>query len=246
MSLLLQSFEERAAELSAYLKFMELIERDSARLFLPNRRTWRVRQVDEKIPRILKASFFLLLYNLIEASIREGFLSVYKAMEADGCSVSDLTPALRELWIDTAFARVSGGSANRDSYRSVARTLVQGIADGVTARLDVRTLRISGNLDAARIRQLCNVHGVSHKTDRRAKGGERLRVVKDKRNALGHGDLTFGECGRDCSVSDLVEIKAESLRYLKAILRNIDRFNAKKTYRRDDALRLPTQVATLR
>jgi hypothetical protein len=96
----------------------------------------------------------------------------------------------------------------------------------------VTALRFGGNLDAARIREVCDAHGVSHKTDRRTRGGEKLLVVKNRRNALAHGDLSFVECGRDYTVAELKEIKMQSFWYLKAILRNIDRFNTKKTYRK--------------
>jgi hypothetical protein len=213
MSPLLKSFEDRALELSAYFKFIELIEKESAALSLPKKQTWKVRKVDEKILRILKATFFLLLYNLVEASIREGFLSVYKAMEADGCSIKQLTPLLRKLWIDVEFTRISAASANQESYRNIARKLVQGIADDVKATLDVTALRFGG-------------------TDKRTQGGEKLLVVKNKRNALAHGDLSFVECGRDYSVAELGKIKNQSFWYLKSILRNIDKFNTKKTYRK--------------
>jgi hypothetical protein len=231
MSALLQSFEDRAEELSAYFKFIELIEKESATLSLPRKQTWKSRKVEEKILRILKANFFLLLYNLVEASIREGFLSVYKAVEFDGCSVKELTPLLRKLWIDAEFTRVSAVSANQDSYRNIARKLVQAIADDVKATLDVTALRFGGNLDAAKIREVCDAHGVSHKTDRRTQGGEKLLLVKNRRNALAHGELSFVEVGRDYSVAELGKIKDQSFWYLKSILRNIDRFNAKKTYR---------------
>jgi hypothetical protein len=232
MSPLLKSFEDRALELSAYFKFIELIEKESATLSLPKKQTWKVRKVDEKILRILKANFFLLLYNLVEASIREGFLSVYKAVEADGCSVKQLSPLLRKLWIDVEFTRISAASANQDSYRNIARKLVQGIADDVKATLDVTALKFGGNIDAAKIRDVCTAHGVSHKTDKRTLGGEKLLVVKNKRNALAHGDLSFVECGRDYSVAELGKIKNQSFWYLKSILRNIDKFNAKKTFRK--------------
>ena len=231
MTPLLRSFEERALELSAYFKFIELIEKESATLSLPKKQTWKVRKVDEKILRILKANFFLLLYNLVEASIREGFLSVYRAVEADGCSVKQLTPALRKLWVDAEFTRVSVASANQDSYRTIARRLVQSVADDIKASLEVTALRFGGNLDAAKIREVCDAHGVSHKTDRRTQGGEKLLLVKNRRNALAHGELSFVECGRDYSVAELGKIKEQSFWYLKSILRNIDRFNAKKTYR---------------
>jgi hypothetical protein len=232
MSPLLEAFEDRALELSAYFKFIELIEKESAALSLPKKQTWKVRKVDEKILRILKANFFLLLYNLVEASIREGFLSVYKAVEADGCSVKQLTPPLRKLWIDVEFTRISAATANQDSYRNIARKLVQNIADDVKATLDVTAMKFSGNLDAAKIRDVCDAHGVSHKTDKRTQGGEKLLVVKNKRNALAHGDLSFVECGRDYSMAELGKIKDQSFWYLKSILRNIEKFNANKTYRK--------------
>ena len=232
MSQLLQSFEERTRELSAYFKFIELIEKESAEISLPKKQTWKVRKVDDKILRILKANVFLLLYNLVEASIREGFVSVYKAMEIDGCSVKQLTPSLRKRWIDAAFIQISAASANQDTYRNIARELVQGIADDVKATLDVTDLKFGGNLDAAKIREVCEAHGVSHKTTKRTQGGEKLLVVKNKRNVLAHGDLSFVECGRDYSVADLEKIKKQSFSYLKAILRNIDTFNANKRFRK--------------
>ena len=232
MSQLLQSFEERTRELSAYFKFIELIEKESAEILLSKKQTRKVRKVDNKILRILKANVFLLLYNLVEASIREGFVSVYKAMEIDGCSVKQLTPSLRKRWIDAAFIQISAASANQDTYRNIARELVEGIADDVKATLDVADLKFGGNLDAAKIRKVCEAHGVSHKTTRCTQGGEKLLVVKNMRNILAHGDLSFVECGRDYSVADLEKIKKQSFSYLKAILRNIDTFNANKRFRK--------------
>ena len=231
MSALLQSFEDRALELSAYFKFIELIEKDAASLSLPKKQTWKIRPVDEKILRILKANFFLLLYNLVEASIREGVASIYNAVQADGCSITELSPELRKLWIDGELSKLPAASANQDSYRDVARRLVNAVADNIKANLDVDALKFGGNLDAARIRTVCGAHGVSSKTAARTKGGEKLRLVKDKRNALAHGDVSFVECGRDYTVAQLGEIKGEAVLYLKAILRNIDKFTKKKTYR---------------
>ena len=99
-------------------------------------------------------------------------------------SVKQLTPPLRKLWIDVEFTRISAASANQDSYRNIARKLVQGIADDVKATLDVTALRFGGNIDAAKIRDVCTAHGISHKTDKRTQGGEKLLVVKNRRNAL--------------------------------------------------------------
>lgn len=231
MSPLIQAFDARLAELASYYKFIEMIERDSAVLALPKKKTWRTRPVDEKILRILKANFFLLLYNLVEATIREGFTAVYKAIEMDGCSVRQLSPMLRKIWIDFEYSQLRLSTAHPDSYRELGRKLVQSVADDVRATLDVSALSFGGNLDARAIRKVCEEHGVSHKTLKKAKGGEKLLVVKNKRNALAHGDESFVECGRDFTVPQLGEIKGEAIVYLRAILRNIDSFTRKKAYR---------------
>ncbi len=231
MTPLLQSFNERALELTAYFKFIELIERESASLSLPGKRTRKLRRVDERILKILKANFFLLLYNLVESSIQAAFEALYKAIEAEGCSVKELSPALRACWIDAAFSGIKPSSANPDSYREVGRRLVQDIADNARAELNVKSLHFSGNLDAARIRNVCKAHGISHRTPAKTKGGEKLLIVKSNRNALAHGSLSFVECGRDYTVAQLSEIRREASLYLRAILRNIDRFTSKKIYR---------------
>lgn len=231
MSPLLQAFEARLEELVAYHKFVEMIERDSAALSLPNKKTWRTRRVDEKILRILKANFFLLLYNLVEATIREGFAAVYTAIETEGCSVRQLSLPLRKIWIDFEYSKLKPSTAHADSYRELGRKLVNDVADDVRATLDVEALNFGGNLDARAIRKVCDDHGVSHKTVKQAKGGEKLLVVKTKRNALAHGAESFVECGRDYTVAQLGEIKHEATLYLRAILRNIDKFTQKKTYR---------------
>ena len=231
MSPLLESFEARLEELTSYYKFIETIERDSAALSLPTKKTWKTRPVGPNILRILKANFFLLLYNLVEATIREGFTTVYEAIQTDGCSVRQLSLPLRKIWIDFEYSKLKQSTAHPDSYRELGRKLVQDVADDVRATLDVSALNFGGNLDARAIRRVCEEHGVSHKTLKQAKGGEQLLVVKTRRNALAHGIETFAECGRDYTVAQLGEIKHEAILYLKAILRNIDKFTAKKSYR---------------
>ena len=109
--------------------------------------------------------------------------------------------------------------------------LVKGAVDDVAASLSADDLRFSGNLDAARIRKTCLDHGVSSKVHPRAKGGEKLRLVKDKRNDLAHGNLSFAECGRDYTLPQLVEIRRETLVFVRGILRNVERHTAGKAYR---------------
>lgn len=231
MSVLLDSFEVRASELSAYMKFLVLLDEESVKLSLPKKQSWKNRSIDEKVLRILKASFFLLLYNLVEASTREGFQSLYNAIAGDGCKFRELAPEMRTRWVDAEVRAAQKLGATQESYQKAARRLVQQVIDDERAVLEGAALRFGGNLDAAKIREICSAHGIPHKTHRRTKGGEKLLVVKNRRNALAHGEVSFVECGRDYTVAELRVIKDESVLYLRSILRNIDRFTLNRTYR---------------
>lgn len=225
-----ESLKERAAELDTYFRFVEIIEKDAPQLFIPSRRIHKNRNIDEDVVKILKANCFLLLYNVVESTVRDGFLEIYQAIETDGCSIRNLGPRMRALWMDAQFRRVKPLSATPDSYRAVARDMLQAVFDDLLAKLDVETLKMEGNLDAAHIRKICDAHGVSHRAPASAKGGERLLVIKQQRNALAHGSRSFVECGRDFTMTDLVGIKHQTLLYLRALLRNIASFTKRKAF----------------
>lgn len=225
-----ESLDERASELDTYFRFVEVIEKDVPQLFFPLKRTHRTRPIDESVVKILKANCFLLLYNVVEATVREGFLEIYRSIENEGCSVRALGPNMRSLWMDAQFRRVKPTTATPDSYRVVAKDMLQTVLDDLLAKLDVTALKMEGNLDAAQIRKICDAHGVSHRTPRWAKGGQNLLVIKQQRNGLAHGNRSFVECGRDFTMTDLIGIKRETVLYLRAILRNMARYTRRKAF----------------
>ena len=89
----------------------------------------------------------------------------------------------------------------------MAAQLIDHVMNKLVIELDEEALPISGNLDARQIRDLCSSHGIAHTTPQNAKGGRALLTVKDQRNALSHGDLSFSECGRQFELVDLRRIK---------------------------------------
>lgn len=224
------ALKDREEELESYFRFVALVETETPRLLLANRKTHKTRGIDEDVVKILKANCFLLLYNVVEATVRDAFSSIYDAIQSDRCRVKSLNDSVRSVWFDAEFRRVSAASATPNSYRSLARELVQAVLADTEISLDIGSLKMDGNLDAAKIRQLCQAHGVSHKTLPQTKAGEKLLTIKKNRNALAHGSLSFTECGRDFTMSDLQVIKHESVLYLRGILRNIDKYLTKKAY----------------
>jgi len=228
---IIQEFQKGLFYIPVYLRFLSLLDQEGTTLSALHGNSRRTKRIDDRVLKILKANFFLLLYNLVEASIRDGFRALYEAMEAERCTVRVLRPELRQLWIDAAVDRLKPQTSNQDSYRNLARRLVQEAVDDVAAKLRVDDLRFGGNLDGDRIRRTCSEHGVSVRTHPRAKGGEKLNLVKLRRNDLAHGGLSFSECGRDYTLAQLVEMRQETVLFVRNILTNVERHSKRKAFR---------------
>ena len=84
--------------------------------------------------------------------------------------------------------------------------------------LNRKATNINGNLNAEKIRQICKDHGITYSIDASCKGGAVLDDVKEKRNNLAHGTISFVECGRDYSIEALTSIKDETITFLNGIL----------------------------
>jgi len=226
MSPLQDRLAERDREMEVYLRFLALLD-ENPTLKVSRRR----RSVDERVIKILKANTFLLIYNFVEASIRDAFRVLYSAMSTDGCRVRSVSERLRHLWVDAAVHRVMPQSANQDTYRAVTRQLVADAVRNVSTAFNVEQLRFGGNLDAAQIRKTCCDHGVSVRTHRNARGGEKLVLVKSRRNDLAHGNLSFSECGRDYTVAQLVEIRRETVLFVRGVLQSVERYVSRRGFR---------------
>lgn len=67
-TVLMQRLEGRAAEVNAYLTFVNMVSSQSAKLLIPEAKRRQRRVIDEQVVKILKANCFLLLYNTVEAT----------------------------------------------------------------------------------------------------------------------------------------------------------------------------------
>ena len=67
-------------------------------------------------------------------------------------------------------------------------------------------------------------------TDAASRGGIVLETVKDRRNDLAHGTLSFAECGRNYSIDDLGKIKDETVLFLQGLLAGMKQYYDGKQY----------------
>ncbi len=223
MKTVLRAFEERVADIEAYLALVESI--DNGKLRLPFRDARR-----DHCLKVMKASAFLLFYNVVESTITSSFQFIYDEVRDSAAPYDLVSDSIRNVWWTQRFSRISAESANRQTYATAARQMGDEIYDASPISLSARDLPISGSLDADKIRVLCQKHGIKLRLHHRAFGGAELRTVKDKRNDLAHGTISFSECGRDYTVADLRRISRQVVTFLRSVIASIERFDASHGY----------------
>lgn len=229
MNTIMDEFASRVAEVDAYIKVLVRLEDPNVVIFDRSRKR-KLSLIGQGSFKVMKATVFLMIYNLVESSIRSGFRSLYEQMHSEGKTVSELRVELRKLWIGGKYQRVAKKSATLQSFEEAATEIVEIVLSQSVAELRHESLPISGNLDADKIRDLCQKHGVVIQLHRQAFGGSELVTVKRQRNALGHGESSFESCGQQYSVSDLVRIKKQAVVFVRGVLKSLAKYINEEQY----------------
>jgi len=222
MSQLTDAFEERLSEIEAYLAFLQLIE-DQVRLGPPEIGE-SATPITPQQQRILYSGIYLQFYNLIEATAHWCVDAVTDAATNDGTiKPSDLCDELRREWVRTT-ARTHV-ELNYDNRLLGALELCRQLVDASP----VAGFRIArgANWDDVEIETLSRRLGlqlqISPDVYRGAKQPVRdnlgpLSLVRDLRNRLAHGAISFTECSEGVTVEDLRRLKSQTEAYLREVV----------------------------
>lgn len=213
-------FEERYAEIEAYLIFLQNVE-DAAREGTP-----RLRGTDAPITpeqkKILNSSLYLQLYNLVEATVLRCLEAVVAAVEEAERRPSELSIGLRREWV-RSIARTHSDLGPDKRLRAALD-----LCDQLLQQMPVKGFTIEpgggGNWDDSSIEKICERVGcgltLSPSVVQAAKRHVRddmgaLKLVKDRRNGLAHGSLSFVDCSDGVTVAELKGLARAIGDYLK-------------------------------
>ncbi|WP_455600532.1 MAE_28990/MAE_18760 family HEPN-like nuclease [Cloacibacillus sp.] len=205
-------FEDRVREITLYYDALKALYKSK------DEQNSDQKYYEDDFLKILKSNALLMVYNLVESTIMGGIIGIYDDLQQQGITYQQVRQEIRDIWFIFKFNQVYDKKAHYNSYREKAIEIINSILTGETLVLDRKAANVGGNLDAKKIRQVCNDHGISFQTDPQCHGGLVLSDVKEKRNNLAHGTLSFVECGRDYSINDLERIKVETILFLQGII----------------------------
>lgn len=219
-----QEFEKRVQEIEHYFMLLDSFFDKGALLYFPNKKTHRTKKVNPELEKVLKANCFLLLYNLIESSIKMSLTEIYDNISSKGVDYKDVIDEIKRIWIKERYSNFK--NLGEDNIFNLITCI-----DNDTIQLEFNSDKvISGNIDREKITEFATKIGFAIRVHYSAGTGEKLHQVKTRRNNLAHGNISFSECGREFTLEDLVNIKIQVIRYLRQILKNIEQFLTTEEY----------------
>lgn len=183
--------------------------------------------VDEDLHKTLKATLFLLLYNLIESTMRSGIEKIYDKMETDQSNYNQLTNVIKKRILQDIKSHISVEDLHTFANLCIEREII---------KVSFKSEKLfSGNIDGLKIKKVSEEFGFSCRTNaRQTNDGKDLLTVKTNRNNLAHGLSSFREVGQNYSIEELYRIMDQTINYLGEILNNI------KTYIDEQKYLVPT------
>lgn len=217
---LLPFFDERYAEIEEYLAFLQNVE-NAAREGAPRFRGTEA-PITPAQKRILNSSFYLQIYNLVEATVLRCLETVVTAIEKAERRPNELSVELRTEWV-RSIARTHSDLGPEKRLQAALE-----LCEKLLGQMPVKNFKIEpgggGNWDDSSIEKICERVGcgltLSSKVKQAAKRHVRddmgaLKLVKNRRNGLAHGSLSFVDCSDGVTVAELKTVAEAVGDYLR-------------------------------
>ncbi|GGA07986.1 MAE_28990/MAE_18760 family HEPN-like nuclease [Okeania sp. KiyG1] len=216
-SILFQYFNERSEEVSKYFIFLQSLQQGKIKLITESQGNSKAKKIDTELENTLKASAYLLLYNLIESTMKDAIEAIFDELKNQGVYFDNIRPELQKIVLR---------NLKQKNPDKVLQKIGDISRDIITVGFDKEKL-FSGNIDAKKIKETAQEYGFSAKTKIDSSD---LLTVKDNRNDLAHGIRPFAEVGKEISADELMEIKNKVVEYLRQILENIETYLDNQEY----------------
>lgn len=214
-------FASRKQEIESYLALLNALDQDAARIVdFDDNNT----QVTVSQKKVCKASCYLLMYNLVEATVMQGIQSIYNRIKDEDLSFSCIMEKLRKVWWHSRGESISSTGRNE-----LIDTIYNYYCDTLSnEQLEFNDFvsGVSGNLDADGVRKVCHRYGITPVGD-----GRHMANVKQYRNWLAHGNKSFSEIGQDVTVPDLVDVKNNIFAFLDEYVNNVNTYLDDQKYK---------------
>jgi hypothetical protein len=212
-----EEFRQRKREVERYLRFVHRIDAGKHLVVERNGTSPAYKSAElSDIIKTLKANTFLLLYNLLEATLKNAVESIFDELNTQSVDFDSCREELRRV--------ILGNLKNRDVLKILPK--INQLATDIINSSFVKERLFAGNVDGRAIRSAAAEYGFAAPR----KKSDELLTVKTNRNDLAHGNKTFGDVGKDYDVKRLTDITKEVIEYLAELIDNVEHYLKQRHY----------------
>lgn len=217
-----RNFIKRAEDIEETFRLVDFIANIESHRNLPITNTDGGKlYVSQEMQCALKAQFLMVLYNIIESTVCDCLNTIYDSIADDGLTFAELSDEMRDIW-KIYLKRTS----NPDHQKNDMELM------GMVIHFGSLAVNISGSLDIRKVIDVFSKHGCNLDETNRDKYSNSFLVVKNKRNNLAHGNISFSECGSNYMVSDLQKFKEDILNGMQEVVNQAKEYISSKKYKR--------------
>ncbi len=222
----------REDEADSLVKFLELMESDGD---LTGSLKEYMGRDNTTLMTSMKAGMVLMLYNAVESTMTRGLEKLHIVLMEQDLVFDECNDAIRQLLM-VYYENMREKSPDINRRAPHILQLYDYMRGSTSFPLSYGQLcqfysLYSGNLDAREIVSVLKKYGVGFEE----KISE-LKTIKDNRNHLAHGELTFEEVGRELSVPQLKNMKEKTFEYMEKVIDSVDAFIKEKRYKKSGEL----------
>lgn len=238
MVTLKSTYESRKREI---LKFIELMD------FLENKKMYpsenevsfedffyadnkRIQLSYQELINILKANVSLMIYNIVEFTVSGLIDCIYDEIKMQSLSYVDVSESIRKMWRKVVLKATKDPKANFDTFVRKNEEIIDHILSKQPLNICAKDCLPAGNLDGISIKKTFEMHGIRIKTGSENFRPDILENIKEKRNNLAHGSVSFVEAVRNNGIKDINKNARFVCLFLEELIDTVDEFIKSKQY----------------
>jgi len=242
MDEILEAFEAEKQELDIYFSFVHKFEKIEKKRRYTNYKLENVKLSKKakqqknshnppELRQILLSNSYLLLYAMVEKFVRKGISHIIETVgnlpNEENNLLDNLNEALQKLWRkEQTDAIMKAAITVRENY--IFQTFLSVFTDKRAIKLS--EFQPAGNIDAEQIEFSAKCYGFLSPNANYKKACSLLRTIKDNRNNLAHGRISFVECAAQDTSQDILTAKKEIFAYVGEFLNQIKTYIDNENY----------------
>lgn len=219
-----EAFDARQSDLDALIALTTLIDKGKTLSIKDeNGNETDNLLVNDQLINVLKSVIHMVTYNQVESTVRGCIEAVYDDMDDNGIGYDKLRHDVQK---EVLSGVLKGHESGKSLHKKVGSELN---LKAPKVSLNVKTV-FSGNVTRDTFTKIKNSYGLKINAPDDTRDGQDLGNLKNARNDLAHGNISFSKFGAKDSLDEFVAISNRTSSYLQSAITSFDDYIDNKQY----------------